>query len=95
MAPFFANQSCDPFTDASKPCTLGNYVTYSVNATSSEDVKAAVLFAEKSNIRFVVRNTGHEYVYIDLRFIVTWLTYFVVTMEDPPVREHYQYGPII
>jgi FAD/FMN-containing dehydrogenase len=61
MAPFFANQSCDPFTSPSTPCTLGNYVSYSVNATCKEDVIAAVKFAQSRNIRFVVRNTGHDY----------------------------------
>jgi len=60
MAPFFANQSCDPFTSESKSCTLGNYVDYAVNVTSATDVIAAVQFAQAKNIRFVIRNTGHE-----------------------------------
>jgi FAD/FMN-containing dehydrogenase len=67
MAPFFANQSCDPFTAESRPCTLGNYVDYAVNVTSAADVIAAVKFAQKENIRFVIRNTGHESV---LKFIL-------------------------
>ena len=62
MAPFFANQSCDPFTATSTPCTLGNYVDYTVNATCAADVAAAVEFAQLANIRLVIRNTGHEYV---------------------------------
>ncbi|KAL2259518.1 hypothetical protein VTK26DRAFT_6786 [Humicola hyalothermophila] len=61
MAPFFANQSCDPFTPRSKPCTLGNYVAYAVAAESASDVIAAVNFARERNIRFVIRNTGHDY----------------------------------
>ena len=61
MAPFFANQSCDPFTVESKPCTLGNYVVYAVEAESADDVIATVNFARKHNIRFVIRNTGHDY----------------------------------
>ncbi|KAK4148259.1 uncharacterized protein C8A04DRAFT_24060 [Dichotomopilus funicola] len=61
MAPFFANQSCDPFTAESKPCTLGNYVVYTVEASSADDVVAAVKFATQHNIRFVIRNTGHDY----------------------------------
>lgn len=64
MAPFFANQSCDPWTAASKPCTLGNYVSYAVNATSADDIIAAVNFTQEQNIRLVIRNTGHEYVQI-------------------------------
>jgi len=61
MAPFFANQSCDPFTPASTPCTLGNYVRYAVAASCTEDVVAAITFAKTHNIRFVIRNTGHDY----------------------------------
>ena len=61
MAPFFANQSCDPFTAQSKPCTLGNYVVYAVEAHSADDIAATIKFASKNNIRFVIRNTGHDY----------------------------------
>jgi hypothetical protein len=60
MAPFYANQSCDPLTPQSQPCLLGNYVSYSVDVASPQDVVAAVGFAEENNIRLVVRNTGHE-----------------------------------
>ncbi|KAK7970717.1 FAD binding domain-containing protein [Apiospora saccharicola] len=61
MAPFFANQSCDPFQPKSRPCELGNYVRYAVNATGVDDIKAAIAFAKEKNIRFVIRNTGHDY----------------------------------
>lgn len=61
MAPFFANQSCDPFTAENKTCEYGNYVRYAVNVTSSSDVVAAVNFAKENNIRLVIRNTGHDY----------------------------------
>ncbi len=62
MAPFFANQTCDPWTSADKPCTLGNYVSYAVNATSDADVVQAIKFVKRRNVRLVIRNTGHEYV---------------------------------
>jgi hypothetical protein len=74
MAPFFANQSCDPWTPVSRPCTLGNYVSYAVNATCAADIIATVNFAAQRNIRLVIRNTGHEYVQLHLlsrREIVT------------------------
>ena len=61
MAPFFANQSCDPFTPESWPCTLGNYVRYAVDVHTASDVQAAIQFATQHNIRFVIRNTGHDY----------------------------------
>lgn len=60
MQTYFANQTCDPFTPKSKPCTLGNYVSYAVDVSSSDQVIAAVNFARENNIRFVIRNTGHE-----------------------------------
>ncbi|UPK92955.1 hypothetical protein LCI18_003890 [Fusarium solani-melongenae] len=61
MAPIFANQSCDPFQPRSRPCTLGNYVRYAVDARSPKDVAAALKFAQDKNVRFVIRNTGHDY----------------------------------
>ena len=62
MQTYFANQSCDPFTDRSKPCVLGNYVSYAVKVKCTADVAAALRFAKEHNIRIIVRNTGHEYV---------------------------------
>lgn len=60
MEALWANRSCDPFTDASQPCVLGNYVSYSVNASCPQDIVATINFAKKHNIRFIVRNTAHE-----------------------------------
>ncbi|KAK8007804.1 polyketide synthase [Apiospora arundinis] len=40
IAPIFANQSCDAFQPRSRPCELGNYVRYAVNATSVEDIQS-------------------------------------------------------
>ncbi|KAJ5631928.1 uncharacterized protein N7484_012028 [Penicillium longicatenatum] len=61
MQTYFANQSCDAFTAKNRPCLLGNYVNYAVNVSTSEDVVSAIKFAQNNNIRFVVRNTGHDY----------------------------------
>jgi FAD binding domain-containing protein/berberine-like enzyme len=61
MAPFFANQSCDPFQPRERPCLLGNHVVYAVDARSPEDISAAIAFATEHDIRFVIRNTGHDY----------------------------------
>lgn len=58
MQAYFANQTCDPFSDRSIPCTLGNYVSYSVKATSPDDVIAALKFAKTKNLRTLARNTG-------------------------------------
>jgi hypothetical protein len=58
MAPYF--QSCDPYTPETTPCTLGNYVDYSINVTSAADVATGLKFAQDKNIRLVIKNTGHE-----------------------------------
>jgi len=72
MQPFFANQSCDPFMPQSTPCQLGNYVQYAVKASKPLDVQAAVMFANWSNIRLVVRNTGHEYARLTPGTVADW-----------------------
>ncbi|KAK7911691.1 hypothetical protein PG985_014172 [Apiospora marii] len=63
MVAYWANASCDPWTPQSTPCSLGNYVSYAVDVRSAEDVAATIKFAKERNVRFLVRNTGHEYVY--------------------------------
>ncbi|KAK6005957.1 hypothetical protein QM012_006367 [Aureobasidium pullulans] len=61
MAPYWQNQSCDPFTPRSHACQLGNYVSYSVNVSCAADAAAGLKFAEKHNLRLVIKNTGHDY----------------------------------
>ncbi|KAG6369004.1 hypothetical protein INS49_003223 [Diaporthe citri] len=61
MAYTFSNNSCNPFLGPDTPCTIGGYVVFTVNATSSEDFQATVEFAKKKNIRLVIRNSGHDY----------------------------------
>ncbi|PSN64856.1 FAD-binding domain-containing protein [Corynespora cassiicola Philippines] len=61
LAPYYQNQSCDPFTPQSQPCVLGNYVSYSINASSADDIAAGISFAKTNNIRLVIKNTGHDY----------------------------------
>jgi FAD/FMN-containing dehydrogenase len=61
MVPIFQNGSCDPFHSPDTPCTLGNMVEYTVKATQTEHVQAAVRFAAAHNIRLVVKNTGHDF----------------------------------
>lgn len=61
MAPLFANMSCDPFTAPEAQCVIGSYVQYAVNASTADCFKATLDFAQRHNIRLVVRNTGHDY----------------------------------
>lgn len=61
MAAFFANESCDPFTDRAAQCVVGSYVQYAVNASGASDYVETLAFAKELNIRLVIRNTGHDY----------------------------------
>lgn len=60
MAPYYQNQSCDPFTPVARTCELGNYAAYSIDVSSAEDVAAGLKFAKERNVRVVIKNTGHE-----------------------------------
>lgn len=66
MAPFWANQSCDPFQPETRPCELGNYVRYAINVTEPSDISKGIAFAAQNRIRLVIRNTGHESVFLFL-----------------------------
>ncbi|KAE9394349.1 FAD-binding domain-containing protein [Gymnopus androsaceus JB14] len=61
MDAVFLNKSCDPFTPRESPCYIGSYVQYAVNVSEPNHVVKTIDFARKHNIRFVVKNTGHDY----------------------------------
>ncbi|KAK7191755.1 hypothetical protein DPSP01_007209 [Paraphaeosphaeria sporulosa] len=42
-------------------CTQGGYSAYSVHVTNVAQIQLAVNFARSSNLRLVVKNTGHDY----------------------------------
>ncbi|KAI1122305.1 FAD binding domain protein [Nemania abortiva] len=61
MAPEWQNYTCDPFTSKSAPCSIGNYVDYTINVSSVADIAAGMKFAQQNNVRLVIKNTGHDY----------------------------------
>ncbi|KAI0602396.1 FAD binding domain-containing protein [Biscogniauxia sp. FL1348] len=61
MTAYFTGQKCDPFAPRETPCLIGNYNAYTVNATDIQHVTAALKFAKDNDIRFVIRNTGHDF----------------------------------
>ncbi|KAH7409764.1 hypothetical protein DE146DRAFT_604491 [Phaeosphaeria sp. MPI-PUGE-AT-0046c] len=61
MAYPFSKDSCNPWLHPNTSCTLGGHVAYSVNASSIQKVREAIKFANKNNVRLVIRNTGHDY----------------------------------
>ncbi|KAI4906238.1 hypothetical protein J4E90_010711 [Alternaria incomplexa] len=58
---YFQTEACSPFTERSKPCELGNYSPYTITVSSAKDIQAGVRFAQKQNIRLVIKNTGHDF----------------------------------
>jgi hypothetical protein len=44
------------------PCEQGNIPPVGVDARTAGDVKAAVMFADRWNLKVVIKNTGHDYV---------------------------------
>ncbi|KAL9121202.1 MAG: hypothetical protein Q9187_002238 [Circinaria calcarea] len=55
-------QACHgAFTSPEQACTLGNIASYAVNVNSADDAAAGLKFAKEKNIRFTVKNTGHDY----------------------------------
>lgn len=60
MTPSFVNNSCDPLGHRSDPCEIGGFTQYSINVTRPDDVVAGLKFAQRNNVRLVVKNTGHE-----------------------------------
>jgi FAD/FMN-containing dehydrogenase len=61
MAPYWANRSCDAFTEKESRCEKGTYIQYAVRVATTADVVKTIAFAKKQNLRLVVRNTGHDY----------------------------------
>ena len=60
MSPYFQNRSCDPFYTNGE-CRLGNYVSYSIEVAGVHDIKKGIEFCKKHNVRFVIKNTGHDF----------------------------------
>ncbi|KAJ4377988.1 hypothetical protein N0V83_000818 [Neocucurbitaria cava] len=70
--PIWTNNSCNPIwpdgtsvtgdvNAGAKGCSFGAYPAYVVNATTAEEVGAALKWAGEKNIRVIVKNTGHSY----------------------------------
>jgi hypothetical protein len=53
--------ACYLNTTIGAPCKQGNIPPLGVDARTVRDVQEAVGFARRNNLRFVVKNTGHDY----------------------------------
>lgn len=61
MFPIYQGRTCLPGASENSTCTLGGYPAYAVNATTVAQMQLAVNFARNSDLRLVVKNTGHCY----------------------------------
>ncbi|CAP62057.1 uncharacterized protein PODANS_5_610 [Podospora anserina S mat+] len=64
LSPWTQGNTCLLSANVSGPlrsCTQGGFPEYVVNATSVRDVQIAVNFARNSNIRLIIKNTGHDF----------------------------------
>ncbi|VBB84805.1 Putative FAD binding domain dehydrogenase [Podospora comata] len=60
--PNFQGRTCLPTSDPrSSNCTHGAFPVYAVNATNVQQIQLAINFARNTNIRLVIKNTGHCY----------------------------------
>lgn len=66
MAVLYQGLTCMPDDGTLTPvsahtCQIGGYPVYVINAESVRDIQAGVNFARNSNIRLVIKNTGHDF----------------------------------
>ena len=61
MWPLWQGRTCLPTSLPTTPCTLGGYPSYALNITSTFQIQLAVNFARLTNIRLVIKNTGHDF----------------------------------
>ncbi|RDW67504.1 hypothetical protein BP6252_08900 [Coleophoma cylindrospora] len=61
MFPLYQGNTCPPTLTPTSECTLGGYPSYAVKATNTAQIQLAVNFARSTNIRLVVKNTGHDF----------------------------------
>jgi hypothetical protein len=62
FSPTYQGLTCQPSSlyDSGK-CTQGGYPVYTVNASTTAHVQIAVNFARNTGVRFVIKNTGHDF----------------------------------
>jgi len=53
--------ACYINTSLGYPCTQGSVPPIGVDARNPQDIQAAIRFADTHNLKFVVKNTGHDY----------------------------------
>lgn len=62
FSPVYQGLTCQPTSwYDSGNCTQGGYPTYTVNVSTTAQLQVAVNFARNTGVRFVIKNTGHDF----------------------------------
>lgn len=62
MSPHEIGLTCQPSSLLdTEGCTQGGYPTYTVKASNVAQIQLAVNFARNTGVRFVIKNTGHDF----------------------------------
>ncbi|RYP14120.1 hypothetical protein DL767_010428 [Monosporascus sp. MG133] len=59
--PLWQGRTCLPIDRPNGTCELGAYPPYAVNVSTVAQIQLAINFARNSNLRLVIKNTGHCY----------------------------------
>ncbi|KAM0811389.1 putative Fad-dependent isoamyl alcohol oxidase [Seiridium cardinale] len=97
LSTYFKNYTCDPFTDRSEPCELGNLASYVINVTGVCDIQAGIKFSRENNVRLVIKNTGHDYAgkSTGRGGLTIWTHYLKSTEFIPSYNSSHYSGPAI
>ncbi|KAJ3580014.1 hypothetical protein NPX13_g554 [Xylaria arbuscula] len=61
MSPLFQGKTCMPQNGNDSTCELGGFPSYAVNISTVAQIQLAINFARNTNVRLVVKNTGHDF----------------------------------
>jgi len=61
MSPLFQGKTCMPQSGNDSTCELGGFPSYAVNVSTVAQIQLAINFVRNTNIRLVVKNTGHDF----------------------------------
>lgn len=63
LSPVYQGLTCTPPSIYnSGSCTLGGYPSFVIKAATVSDIQTGINFARNDGVRFVVKNTGHDFV---------------------------------
>ncbi|KAI0408720.1 putative 6-hydroxy-D-nicotine oxidase [Xylaria palmicola] len=61
MSPLYQGKTCMPQNGNDSTCDIGGFPSYAVKVSTVAQIQLAVNFARNTNVRLVVKNTGHDF----------------------------------